>query len=97
MSHTLPNHSQFCLVPAQCQVWVGPCPSNLDPLAVHAMSSKGLTLFSIPRVDGRLCTILSWNDSALGIALAFGGESAALLKIFGIITFWQINLGPENR
>ena len=78
MSHTLPNHSQFCLVPAQCQVWVGPCPSNLDPLAVHAMSSKGLTLFSIPRVGGRLCTILSWNDSALGIALAFGGESAAL-------------------
>eukprot|EP00438_Fugacium_kawagutii_P017559 Skav228547 [mRNA] locus=scaffold1887:531731:537935:+ [translate_table: standard] len=32
-----------------CQVWVGPCPSKLDPSAVHAMSSKGLTLFSIPR------------------------------------------------
>ncbi|CAL1158584.1 unnamed protein product [Cladocopium goreaui] len=50
-------------LPGQFKVWVGPCPSNLDPLAVHAMSSKGLTLFSIPRVDGRLCTILSWNDS----------------------------------
>lgn len=45
------------------QVWVGPCPKNLDPLAVHAMSSKGLTLFSIPRADGRLCSILSWNDT----------------------------------
>ena len=30
-------------------------------MAVHAMSSKEYTLFSIPRVDGRLCTILSWN------------------------------------
>eukprot|EP00434_Breviolum_minutum_P019343 symbB.v1.2.017050.t1/scaffold1314.1/size125707/3 len=50
-------------LPGNFKVWVGPCPKNLDPLAVHAMSSKGLTLFSIPRADGRLCSILSWNDA----------------------------------
>ena len=42
-------------------MWVGPCPESLDPMAVHAMSSQDYTLFSIPRVDGRLCTILSWT------------------------------------
>ncbi|CAE7847375.1 kmo [Symbiodinium microadriaticum] len=48
----------------QFKVWVGPCPKSMDPMAVHAMSSREYTLFSIPRVDGRLCTILSWTGEA---------------------------------
>ena len=51
-------------LPGQFKVWVGPCPKSMDPMAVHAMSSKEYTLFSIPRVDGRLCTILSWTGEA---------------------------------
>ncbi|CAJ1326779.1 unnamed protein product [Effrenium voratum] len=48
-------------LPGEFKVWVGPCPQSLEPLAVHAMASGEYSLFSIPRQDGRLCTILSWN------------------------------------
>ena len=60
--NTAPDfRSESVDLPGQFKVWVGPCPSAMDPMAVHAMSSGEYTLFSIPRVDGRLCTILSWN------------------------------------
>ncbi|CAJ1421137.1 unnamed protein product [Effrenium voratum] len=64
-------------LPGEFKVWVGPCPQSLEPLAVHAMASGEYSLFSIPRQDGRLCTILSWNK-AMGLWLS---------KPFGI-PFW---------
>ena len=31
-------------------------------IGVKVRAWPGLSLFSIPRADGRLCTILSWNE-----------------------------------
>jgi 2-polyprenyl-6-methoxyphenol hydroxylase-like FAD-dependent oxidoreductase len=49
-------------LPGMFKVMVLPRPEALEPNAVHAMGAKGgYSLFSIPRADGQLCTLLAWS------------------------------------
>lgn len=58
--------SETAELPGQFKVFVQPWPAGLDPEAVHAMggAKAGYGLFSIPRSQSEVCTLLSWSGGA---------------------------------